>query len=216
MSCSLTRIFAENRAVPSGITIHRLIDVIRVIGHNYGSITAFKAYADSSLVNKTVRGQLSASAVSLVDCPHDARKDVADRVMLSEYDLLVIENLFNCHGMCIVDAIVYALENRNVDTTVILITNDRDFAHLVGTLKSRRVQVVVIAKNPVHQLLATQVTALYDWDRDVVERARTSENTLVDLLDLGKLPYSNSASLDCSINTGNVETLIGSFHFVSI
>lgn len=95
MSCSLTRIFAENRAVPSGITIHRLIDVIRVIGHNYGSITAFKAYADSSLVNKTVRGQLSASAVSLVDCPHDARKDVADRVMLSECDLLVIENLFN-------------------------------------------------------------------------------------------------------------------------
>lgn len=59
---------------------------IRRIAHEYGAVTVFRAYFEmTDLVSPrsvSIRSDLQACGVSLIDCPHNGRKDVADKMML--------------------------------------------------------------------------------------------------------------------------------------
>lgn len=59
---------------------------IRRIAHEYGAVTVFRAYFEmTDLVSPrsvAIRSDLQACGVSLIDCPHNGRKDVADKMML--------------------------------------------------------------------------------------------------------------------------------------
>ena len=62
---------------------------IRFVAHRFGTIKLFKAYlelSDPAVFSKSLglRSELQASGVSLTDCPHNGRKDVADKMILGE------------------------------------------------------------------------------------------------------------------------------------
>jgi hypothetical protein len=54
----------------------------------FGSVTTFKAYFDISAQSpKSVmlRSELQSSGVSMIDCPHNGRKEVVDKMILGVY-----------------------------------------------------------------------------------------------------------------------------------
>lgn len=57
-------------------------------------ISAFKAYVDihqESLNKARTQVELQASGVTFVHCPHNSRKEVADRVLLGEHPSTIIQ-----------------------------------------------------------------------------------------------------------------------------
>ncbi|KII88941.1 hypothetical protein PLICRDRAFT_108915 [Plicaturopsis crispa FD-325 SS-3] len=128
---------------------------IRSLAYAYGRVTLFKAYLElqvstTSSKAATFRSELQCSGVSLTDCPHNNRKEVADNMM-------------------IVDMLAYAVENP-APATLILITGDRDFAYAVSVLRMMRYTVVLILpQNRVHESLTAQASRSYLWSRDILE-----------------------------------------------
>ena len=54
--------------------------------------------------------------------------------------------------------------------TVILISGDRDFAHLLSTVRWRKYNVVLISNSPMtHESLTVQASVVYDWESDVLK-----------------------------------------------
>ncbi|GJE97096.1 NYN domain-containing protein [Phanerochaete sordida] len=141
----------ENCSPPhsAGYTV---VDNIRQIAHNYGTVKLFKAYLELSEQNSSrslgLRSELQSCGVSLTDCPHNGRKDVADKMM-------------------IVDMLTYAIDTP-APATIILISGDRDFVYAISILRFRRYNVVVIAPSNAHSSLKSGASYLLDWDRDVL------------------------------------------------
>jgi hypothetical protein len=58
------------------------------MAQSYGSIKSLRAYLGitEQLVLRTLalRSELQSSGVSLVDCPHNGRKDVADKMIIGQ------------------------------------------------------------------------------------------------------------------------------------
>lgn len=56
------------------------------IAHQYGRVKVFKAYLETSELNsarcKHLRTDLQACGVTMIDCPHNGKKDVADKMIL--------------------------------------------------------------------------------------------------------------------------------------
>lgn len=61
---------------------------IRRIAHEYGNVKVFKAYSEASeLISPrsiALRADLQACGVTTIDCPHNGRKDVADKMIMGE------------------------------------------------------------------------------------------------------------------------------------
>ena len=81
--------YLENCPAPSHITGYDIVKRIRFVAHRFGTIKLFKAYlelSDPAVFSKSLglRSELQASGVSLTDCPHNGRKDVADKMILGE------------------------------------------------------------------------------------------------------------------------------------
>lgn len=78
------------------------MDKIRRIAHEYGAVTVFKAYLElesnqqpHSPKTKTLRSQLQCSGVSLIDCPHNGQKEVADKMILGALMLFIVASVRN-------------------------------------------------------------------------------------------------------------------------
>lgn len=54
----------------------------------WGSIKTFRAYLEmsnwSSSKSLSLRSELQSSGVSLIDCPHNGKKEVADKMILGQ------------------------------------------------------------------------------------------------------------------------------------
>lgn len=76
----------ENCPPTSALSVYEVVDNIRCISHTFGSVVSFKAYLEiaptSSSKPVIQRSELQASGVSLIDCPHNGRKDVADKMLI--------------------------------------------------------------------------------------------------------------------------------------
>ena len=85
MSVHLDSSLPENCA-PSRDSGTTVIDNIRQIAHQHGAVKLFKAYLElsehSSSKSLNHRSELQSCGVSLTDCPHNGRKDVADKMMI--------------------------------------------------------------------------------------------------------------------------------------
>ncbi|KAJ3553458.1 hypothetical protein NM688_g3604 [Phlebia brevispora] len=131
-----------------------VVDNIRQIAHQYGSIKVFKAYLELSEQSSTksinLRSELQSCGVSLTDCPHNGRKDVADKMM-------------------IVDMLTYAIDTP-APATIILISGDRDFVYAVSVLRLRQYHVVVVAPASAHSSLRSRASEVYDWDSPIVSK----------------------------------------------
>lgn len=76
----------ENCAPPTSTPGYDVVNNIRQVAHEYGSVKLFKAYLElseqSSSKSIGLRSELQSCGVSLTDCPHNGRKDVADKMMI--------------------------------------------------------------------------------------------------------------------------------------
>ena len=66
------------------------MDNIRSVAQTFGSVILFKAYLEVTEQfpvsrAQALRSELQSSGVSLIDCPHNGRKDVADKMILGKY-----------------------------------------------------------------------------------------------------------------------------------
>lgn len=81
--------YPENCAPPSGTPGYDIVNNIRQLAQNYGSVRQFKAYLGlselASQKSLTFRSELQQCGVSLTDCPHNGRKEVADKMILGIY-----------------------------------------------------------------------------------------------------------------------------------
>ena len=65
-----------------------IVNNISRIARLFGSVTTFRAYLDiSAQSSKSVvlRSELQSSGVSMIDCPHNGKKDVVDKMILGVY-----------------------------------------------------------------------------------------------------------------------------------
>ena len=79
----------ENCSAPANVSGYSIVNNIRCLGQSYGSIKTLKAYlgiTEQPLPRTlSLLSELQSSGVSLVDCPHNGRKDVADKMMIGMY-----------------------------------------------------------------------------------------------------------------------------------
>ncbi|KAF4576796.1 hypothetical protein EYR36_000609 [Pleurotus pulmonarius] len=147
----------ENCHGPSAVSGYDVVRSIRNVAHKFGSVKLFKAYLELSEQPISPRvshllSELQSSGVSLTNCPHNGRKDVADQMM-------------------IVDMLTYAID-RPAPATIILISGDRDFAYAASVLRLRRYSVVVASlTNPgAHPSLKAQANTTLDWNADIMDK----------------------------------------------
>ena len=133
----------------------------------------------SSLRTATLRSDLQACGVSIIDCPHNGRKDTADKMMMgeSEHNGKLVFSAFYCSlvdvmellmSSFLVDMLAFATDN-SAPAIVLLISGDGDFLYAVSTLRLRKYDIVLLAPAQCSHLgLKAQSTAVYDWPRDVL------------------------------------------------
>ncbi|KAI0683640.1 limkain-b1-type NYN domain-containing protein, partial [Cytidiella melzeri] len=123
------------------------VDNIRRIAQTYGPIKAFKAYLEVyeqySLKTLTLRSDLQSCGVSLTDCPHNGRKNVADKMML-------------------VDMMTFAMDTE-APATVVILSGDRDFVYAISILRLRGYRTVVIAPKQTHINFKYRASEVLDW-----------------------------------------------------
>ncbi|KAJ7489913.1 NYN domain-containing protein [Mycena galericulata] len=141
----------ENCHSSSQVSGYEVVSGIRNVAHRFGSVKYFKAYMEmpepDTSRSLSLRSELQSSGVSLTDCPHNGRKNVADQMM-------------------IVDMMAYAMDHP-APATLILISGDRDFAYPISVLRLRRYQIVVISL-AAHISLKSQASVCLDWNADVM------------------------------------------------
>ena len=120
-----------------------------------------------------LRSELQSSGVSLTDCPHNGRKDVADKMILGtcasslhnrDPCVLIITNFH----IFLVDMLAHAIDNA-APSTIVLISGDRDFAYALSILRFRRYRIVLITHSNAHQSLRAQASTSFDWVSEVLE-----------------------------------------------
>ena len=107
-------LIAENCPTPTNASGYTIVNNILSVAHIFGSVKLFKAYlevTDEVPVSRSLvlRSELQSSGVSLTDCPHNGRKDVADKMIIGvspRLNMLYVLNSFIiasghaslCHG----------------------------------------------------------------------------------------------------------------------
>ncbi|KAL0071590.1 hypothetical protein AAF712_001447 [Marasmius tenuissimus] len=140
----------ENCRPPSNVSGYSVMGEIRKVAQRYGHIKTCRGYADFSELSSprsvTLRSELQCSGLSMIDCPHNGRKNVADQMM-------------------IVDMLTFAIDNERDGSTIVLISGDRDFAYPVSILRFRMCQVIVISPTlpGAHLSLRSQASTFLDW-----------------------------------------------------
>ncbi|KAI1786187.1 limkain-b1-type NYN domain-containing protein, partial [Ganoderma leucocontextum] len=126
---------------------YTIVNKIRGLAHQYGSVKTFKAYLECakqlSVKYMALRSELQSCGVSLINCPRNGRKDVADKMVL-------------------VDMMAHAVDNP-APTTIVLISGDRDFVYAVSILSLRQYRVILLAPRAAYSGLKAQGSAVYRW-----------------------------------------------------
>ncbi|TPX63068.1 hypothetical protein SpCBS45565_g06899 [Spizellomyces sp. 'palustris'] len=152
--CSPVAIFwdFENCPPPRGLSGYDIAESLRRVAHTCGSLTSCKAYVEGFeklMPNKSLRTELQSSGISLIDCPSNGGKNVADQMM-------------------IVDMMAFALDN-GPPATIVLISGDRDFAYALSTLRNRQYHIILLTgKQGAHLSLKAQAHEVLDWRVDVL------------------------------------------------
>ena len=86
---------AENCRLPANVSGHTIANNIRELAFKYGRVTAFRAYLDisehdGSSKSLRLRSELQSAGVSLIDCPHNGRKEVADQAILGKHRIRIL------------------------------------------------------------------------------------------------------------------------------
>ncbi|KAF9533389.1 NYN domain-containing protein [Crepidotus variabilis] len=153
----------ENCPVPSSSSGCAIANSITSLSRPFGSVKLFRAYleiADQLPLSRSVglRSELQSSGVSLIDCPHNGRKEVADK-------------------MIIVDMLAFAIDNP-APCTIVVISGDRDYAYALSVLKLRCYRMVLVTLPNAHTTLTAQASLCFDWSASVVNASVTPNNAV--------------------------------------
>ncbi|PWZ01471.1 hypothetical protein BCV70DRAFT_198901 [Testicularia cyperi] len=161
----------DNCAPPTGSSGRSVALAVRksIQSLEVGPIVSFKAYlelsSETNIPNAAqvqLRSELQGCGVSLIDTPKSGRKDVADKMMIT-------------------DLLAFAID-QPAPATIVLISGDRDFAYPLGLLRNRGYEVVLIVP-PIGAvpILEASANVVLTWRQDVLGIERNQA---------GK-PYSN-------------------------
>ena len=161
----------ENCPASANTSGYTIVNSIRSVAQTFGSVKLFKAYlgvTEQVPVSRALvlRSELQSSGVSLTDCPHNGRKDVADKMIIGVFASLQ-HTIFTISQLS-VDMLAYAIDNP-APSTVVLISGDRDFAYALAMLRLRRYRVVLITLSNAHPSLRAQASLCFDWISDILE-----------------------------------------------
>ncbi|KAJ8583648.1 hypothetical protein M405DRAFT_884728, partial [Rhizopogon salebrosus TDB-379] len=190
----------ENCPPPLSSQAYAIVNGIRRIAHIFGSVTTFKAYLDLSEQpsrNSVVfRSDLQSSGVSVIDCPHNGRKDVVDKMIL-------------------VDMLAFAIDHGS-PATIVLIAGDRDYAYAMSTLRLRQYAVVLIvpSSSNTSQNLKSQASVVVDWNYAILRKRPDADTPPVwqPYRDLGEDIVERLAREIQDPNEDPAVTLISSHH----
>ncbi|KAF9483799.1 hypothetical protein BDN70DRAFT_873423 [Pholiota conissans] len=159
----------ENCPPPSNASGYIVSNNIRLMAQTYGSVKSLKAYMEitdqvSSPRALAMRSEFQSSGISLIDCPHNGRKEVADK-------------------MIIVDMLAYAIDNP-APSVIVLISGDRDFAYALSILRLRHYQVVLVTLSNAHPSLTSQASVCFDWHSEIICPVQPPSQTSSNLIRL--------------------------------
>jgi uncharacterized LabA/DUF88 family protein len=111
----------------------------------FGNLQEIRLYADSckATLNPKHRAALENAGITLIDCPTSNKKEAVDKKI-------------------ILDALFFALPRaaRQHPCSIILISSDGDFAHMLSRLESVGVRTVAIGKSPALRAVCRQALSL--------------------------------------------------------
>ena len=152
--------------MPANSSGYTITKNIRSLTRSFGSVKVFKAYFEASNQSPNLRSELQSSGVTLVDCPHLGKKEVADKMLLG--NLSTQSYVSSATDPHTVDMMAYAIDNP-APCTIFVITGDRDFAYAISILGLRLYQVVLIAGPNARPSLTSQTDICFEWVNDVVK-----------------------------------------------
>lgn len=132
----------------------------------------FKAYLELSDASAApsqqqvlLRSELQGCGVSLIDTPKSGRKDVADKMLIT-------------------DMLAFAIDQPS-PARIVAITGDRDYAYSLGCLRNRNYSVVLVTP-PVGAppILEASANVVLRWRQDVLGTTHDAQGR----------PYPNSAT----------------------
>jgi hypothetical protein len=152
------------------------VENIRLIAQKYGTIKTFKAYFDlgeqRSPKTALLRAELQSCGVSLTDCPHNNKKEVADKMILGTV-LTRFLTIIWLNKILPVDMFTFALDTDAPAATIVLLSGDQDFTYAISILRMRNYRVVVVAPQQSHKNFKHRASDIFDWDVFVVGRKDT-------------------------------------------
>ena len=167
----------DNCAPPTGASGHSVAQAIRraaqeaakqTTGSENASIVSFKAYlelttegAPPSAARVLLHSELQGSGVSLIDTPKSGRKDVADKMMIT-------------------DLLSFAIDKRP-PALIVLLSGDRDFAYPLGILRNRGYEILLVVP-PVGATPILEASAhhVMKWRQDVLKVERDAHGKYYD------------------------------------
>ncbi|PCH40365.1 hypothetical protein WOLCODRAFT_49244, partial [Wolfiporia cocos MD-104 SS10] len=114
----------------------------------YGTIKTFRAYMDTSLLGSApsiaLRCKLHYAGITLVECPHDNKKEAVDRAIGA-------------------DLLEFAIHHPP-HATVIIISGDRDYTVPISKLFLNGYTTIMLApKQSLQNLRTAQTSSLLSW-----------------------------------------------------
>lgn len=181
----------ENMPIPSTSSGRDVSSRLKSILKPYGNLVQFRGYASIGLshIPQQKRSDLQLSGCLLVDCPHNGRKDVADK-------------------MIIVDAMNFAMQNP-AGATLCFVTGDVDFSYLLAVLQRyKQYRTIVISTGTLQSMLDVNCDMKMRWETDILQLRSRSTKVWADTsqdLGLNNLPVDSSHGTNNIDNTGDIE-----------
>ena len=145
----------ENMPIPADHSGRAVTSRLKSILAPHGDLVQFRGYASIGLglIPQQKRSDLQLSGCHLVDCPHNGRKEVADK-------------------MIIVDAMQFAFMNPE-GATLCFITGDVDYAYLLAVLQRPQWRTIVISKGTMQSMLHVNCDMKMRWETDILRLRHT-------------------------------------------
>ena len=141
----------ENLPIPTTSSGRDVTSRLKSILAPHGDLVQFRGYASIGLglIPQQKRSDLQLSGCHLVDCPHNGRKEVADK-------------------MIIVDAMQFAFTHPE-GATLCFVTGDVDYAYMLAVLKRPQWRTIVISKGTLQNMLHFNCDMKMRWETDILQ-----------------------------------------------